>query len=168
MNNGFNEVTIANAGRVIHGYLYLEVLEQQSYHARRALSDAFLFRDAKFVTSQKQRVREFRATAKLFACIRATSICGRSATFDSVSHIATQVFSLRDDGNGLYTSKERVEKAVGNATLYAFDAETGKELYSSGKIIASFTRFGASPFANGHVYVSTYDNTVYSFRVKQD
>ena len=75
---------------------------------------------------------------------------------------------VRDDGKGLYTSKERAEKAVGNATLYAFDAETGKELYSSGKIIPSFTHFGATSIANGHVYVTTYDNTVYSFRVKQD
>ena len=73
-----------------------------------------------------------------------------------------------DDGNGLYTSKERAEKAVGNATLYAFDAQTGKELYSSGKIIPSFTHFGATSIANGHVYFTTYDNTVYSFRVKQD
>jgi len=51
------------------------------------------------------------------------------------------------------------------ATLYALDAETGKELYSSGDSITSFTHFGALSVAGGRVFLTTYDNTVYSFGI---
>ena len=72
------------------------------------------------------------------------------------------VRQAKPDGT-LYTSKDRAEGAVGNATLYAFDAATGKELFSSGKIMSSFTHFGGIGIANGRVLVTTYDSTVYAF-----
>ena len=72
------------------------------------------------------------------------------------------------DSGALYTSKERAENAVGNATLYAFDAETGKELYSSSKAMPSFSHFGGLAVSNGHIYVSTHDSTLYSFGVKAE
>ena len=50
-----------------------------------------------------------------------------------------------------------------HATLYALDAETGKELYSSGEQIASFAHWGGLSVANGHVYLGTYDSVLYSF-----
>ena len=52
-----------------------------------------------------------------------------------------------------------------HATLYALDAETGKELYSSGDSITSFTHFGALSVASGRVFLTTYDNTVYCFGI---
>jgi outer membrane protein assembly factor BamB len=72
------------------------------------------------------------------------------------------------DSGALYTSKERAENAVGNATLYAFDAQTGKELYSSSKTMPSFSHFGGLAVSNGHIYVSTHDSTLYSFGVKAE
>ena len=63
----------------------------------------------------------------------------------------------------LMTSQERATTPVGNATLYAFDAATGKELFSSGKTMPGFTHFSGLAIANGHIYVSTYQNMVYSF-----
>jgi outer membrane protein assembly factor BamB len=72
------------------------------------------------------------------------------------------------DSGALYTSKERAENAVGNATLYALDAETGKELYSSSKTMPSFSHFGGLAVSNGHIYVSTHDSTLYSFGVKAE
>lgn len=64
-------------------------------------------------------------------------------------------------GAGLNTA-ERV-RGSGKAVLYAFDAFTGKELYSSGDTIASFTHFGGIAISNGRVFVTTYDGFVYAF-----
>ena len=50
-----------------------------------------------------------------------------------------------------------------HATLYALDAETGKELYSSGDQITSFNHFGGLSIANGKVYIGTFDSVLYCF-----
>jgi outer membrane protein assembly factor BamB len=51
------------------------------------------------------------------------------------------------------------------AILYALDASTGKELWTSGTAIASFVH-GVGPSAgDGQVYVVTYDGTVYAFGI---
>jgi outer membrane protein assembly factor BamB len=72
------------------------------------------------------------------------------------------------DSNGrLLTSKERFDTPVGNATLYILDAATGKELYSSGKTMPSFSHFSAPVVSGGRVYVVTWDNTVYAFGLGQ-
>ncbi len=64
---------------------------------------------------------------------------------------------------GLYDySPERIRNST-HAVLYALDAETGKELYSSGDQITSFVHFGGLSIANGHIYLGTYDSTLYCF-----
>jgi hypothetical protein len=63
----------------------------------------------------------------------------------------------------LMTSQERASTPTGNAVLYAFDAVTGKELFSSGKSMPGFAHFTGLAIANGHIYVTTYDNILYSF-----
>ena len=51
------------------------------------------------------------------------------------------------------------------AVLYALDAATGKELWSSGTTIGSFVR-GVGPSAgDGQVYVVTFDGTIYAFGI---
>jgi outer membrane protein assembly factor BamB len=73
------------------------------------------------------------------------------------------VRQAKETGNGgLFTSQERAEHST-HAILYALDAETGKELYSSGDAITSFTHFGGLAIANGRLYLGTFDNTLYSF-----
>jgi len=72
---------------------------------------------------------------------------------------------IKEDG-GLYTSKEREAKSTGNATLYAFDAQTGEELFSSGKTMPSFTHMGGLAVSNGRVFATTHDSILYAFRVK--
>lgn len=54
-------------------------------------------------------------------------------------------------------------KASKTAVLYALDATTGKELYSSGNQITSFVHFGALSVANGRVYLGAFDGTLYCF-----
>ena len=42
---------------------------------------------------------------------------------------------------------------------------TGRELWSSGNQITSFSHFSGITVANGRVYIGTYDGTMYCFGV---
>jgi outer membrane protein assembly factor BamB len=59
-------------------------------------------------------------------------------------------------------SPGRIEEST-HAVLYALDAETGKELWSSGDQIASWNHFSGLSVANGRVYIGTYDGMLYCF-----
>ncbi|MGA8028281.1 MAG: PQQ-binding-like beta-propeller repeat protein [Bryobacteraceae bacterium] len=81
--------------------------------------------------------------------------------------ISSGEFTRQVKENGaLYTTEERIQLTAGNASLYAFDAETGKELFSSGKTMPSFTHFGALAVDAGRVFVTTHDSTLYAFGIK--
>jgi outer membrane protein assembly factor BamB len=68
---------------------------------------------------------------------------------------------------GLYDySPERIRNST-HAVLYALDAETGRELYSSGDQIKSFNHFSGLSVANGRVYIATYDSILYCFGLEQ-
>ncbi len=68
---------------------------------------------------------------------------------------------------GLFNTAEwRIAEST-NAVLYALDARTGKELWSSGDQITSFNHFSGISMANGRVYIATYDGNVYSFGIRQ-
>ncbi len=67
-------------------------------------------------------------------------------------------------GNSLNTT-ERVRGST-HAVLYALDARTGKQLFSSGGTIRSFTHFGGIAVSNGRVFVTTFDGMVYAFGIK--
>jgi hypothetical protein len=69
-------------------------------------------------------------------------------------------------GNSLGTT-DRV-KGSGKAVLYALDAETGKELFSSKDVISSFTHFGGLAIANGRIFLTAYDGSVYAFGIKNE
>jgi hypothetical protein len=47
--------------------------------------------------------------------------------------------------------------------LYALDAATGRELWTSGNTITSFAHRSALWPGIGQIHVATYDNTVYAF-----
>jgi outer membrane protein assembly factor BamB len=61
-----------------------------------------------------------------------------------------------------FDSSIRAEKSS-HATIYVLDGRTGKELYSSGDQITSFSHFSGLTVANGRVYLGTYDGTLYCF-----
>lgn len=52
-----------------------------------------------------------------------------------------------------------------HATLYALDATTGKELYSTGDQVTAPGTLTGLTVANGRVYFTTTDNTLYAFGV---
>jgi outer membrane protein assembly factor BamB len=70
-----------------------------------------------------------------------------------------------DEDGGLYSFEERVKRSI-PAKLYALDAVTGKELYSSGDQIASFLHQAGIAVAGGRVIFGTFDGTIYCFGVE--
>ena len=55
--------------------------------------------------------------------------------------------------------------ASSHATLFAFEAATGKQLFSSGDAIQSYTHLAGMSVGDGHVFFLTHDNTLYSFGI---
>lgn len=51
------------------------------------------------------------------------------------------------------------------ATLYALDAATGKQLYSSGDAVTTYTGLAGMSVGDGKVFFTTHDNTLYSFGI---
>jgi outer membrane protein assembly factor BamB len=68
-----------------------------------------------------------------------------------------------DETGKLYTVPDRVKLKTGNAVLYAFDAQTGKELYNSGEAMKQFTHFSGLAIADGRLFCTTYDGVIYAF-----
>jgi outer membrane protein assembly factor BamB len=65
-----------------------------------------------------------------------------------------------------FRMERRVPKST-HAVLYALDAQTGEELWSSGKQIATWNHWGGLAMANGRVYINTYDGVLYCFGIKK-
>jgi outer membrane protein assembly factor BamB len=55
---------------------------------------------------------------------------------------------------------------VNNLILFAFDAETGKQLYSSDKLIPDWVHFSEPVVALGKVFIVTHDARLYAFGLK--
>jgi outer membrane protein assembly factor BamB len=70
-----------------------------------------------------------------------------------------------DAVGGLFTAAERIQHSV-PAKLYALDALTGKELYSSGGQITSFLHQAGLSVADDKVMFGTFDGTIYCFGLK--
>jgi hypothetical protein len=62
--------------------------------------------------------------------------------------------------------ERRIPKST-HAVLYALDAQTGKELWNSGKQIASWNHFSGISLANGQVYINTWDGMLYCFGLEK-
>ncbi len=55
---------------------------------------------------------------------------------------------------------------TGHAILYALDARTGKELWSSGDTIPGWTHFSGLAVGDGKVFVTTHDGAIYAFGLR--
>jgi outer membrane protein assembly factor BamB len=56
---------------------------------------------------------------------------------------------------------------VSNMVLYAYDAESGKQLWSSGKTLTDWVHFSEPVVALGKVFVATHDAHVVAFGLKK-
>lgn len=63
-----------------------------------------------------------------------------------------------------FDSSIRAAKGT-HATIFALDAQTGRELWSSGDQIHQWNHFSGITVVNGRVYLGTYDGTMYCFGV---
>jgi outer membrane protein assembly factor BamB len=70
-----------------------------------------------------------------------------------------------DAEGGLYSAAERLQRSV-PARLFALDAKTGKELYSSGDQVSSFLHQAGLSVAQDKVMFGTFDGTIYCFGLK--
>ena len=61
-----------------------------------------------------------------------------------------------------FRMERRIPKST-HAVLYVLDAQTGKELWSSGKQIATWNHWSGLALANGRVYINTYDGMLYCY-----
>jgi outer membrane protein assembly factor BamB len=68
---------------------------------------------------------------------------------------------------GLDNNLERRIPLSTHAVLYALDAQTGKELWSSGDEIKSWNHWSGLSLANGRVYIGTFDGYLYSYGIKK-
>ena len=68
---------------------------------------------------------------------------------------------------GLDFRMERRLPLSTHAVLYVLDAQTGKELWSSGKQIATWNHWSGIAVANGSVYINTHDGMLYRFGIKR-
>jgi outer membrane protein assembly factor BamB len=55
---------------------------------------------------------------------------------------------------------------VGHQILYAFDAETGKRLYTSENILTNWDHFSQPVISHGKVFIVSHDAHVYAFGLK--
>lgn len=67
-------------------------------------------------------------------------------------------------GGGLSSGPGRRVPNSRKAALYALDAQTGKELWSSGNL-ESWNHFSGLTVANGRAYIATFDGVLYCFGV---
>jgi cyclophilin family peptidyl-prolyl cis-trans isomerase/outer membrane protein assembly factor BamB len=72
-------------------------------------------------------------------------------------------------GGNLLDERERMRLVEGaHGTLFALDAATGRELWSSGTAISDWTHFSMPAVANGRVFVTTNRGHVYAFGLGTD
>lgn len=70
-----------------------------------------------------------------------------------------------DTEGGLYSAEDRIKRSV-PAKLFILDAQTGKQLYSSGDQVASFLHQAGPSIADGKIIFGTFDGTIYCFGIK--
>jgi outer membrane protein assembly factor BamB len=68
---------------------------------------------------------------------------------------------------GLADTADRRIPGSTHAVLYALDAQTGKELWSSKDEIKSWNHWSGLTVANGRVYIATFDNNLYCYGIKK-
>ena len=69
--------------------------------------------------------------------------------------------------NGSLYSAAEIEKMSKPAALYILDAATGKEMFTTGAGATTFASSGIA-VANGHVYFTTHDNTLFAYGVPEE
>jgi outer membrane protein assembly factor BamB len=70
------------------------------------------------------------------------------------------------NGNIGQLLEDRQSRSTGHAILYALDAHTGKQLWSSGDTMAGWTHFSGLAIGDGKIFATTRDGAVYAFGLR--
>lgn len=76
---------------------------------------------------------------------------------------ASSQFRPFDQGGQLHGIRYEGGRDTTHAILYALDPETGDEVYSSGDAMDSWNHYGELTVADGKLYVTSYDGSVFGF-----
>ena len=77
------------------------------------------------------------------------------------------VADARKAGYDFFLTAEERGQHTSRAVLYAFDAESGDELFSSKDAIDDWTHLSTITVVDGSVYVTTRQSFVYAFGLKK-
>jgi outer membrane protein assembly factor BamB len=70
------------------------------------------------------------------------------------------------NGNIGQLLEDRQSRSTGHAILYALDAHTGKQLWSSGDTMSGWTHFSGLAIGDGKIFATTRDGAVYAFGLR--
>ena len=70
------------------------------------------------------------------------------------------------NGNIGQLLEDRQSRATGHAILYALDARTGKQLWSSGDSMTGWTHFSGLAIGDGKIFATTRDGAIYAFGLR--
>jgi mono/diheme cytochrome c family protein len=70
------------------------------------------------------------------------------------------------NGNIGQLLEDRQSRSTGHAILYALDAQTGKQLWSSADTMAGWTHFSGLAIGDGKIFATTRDGAVYAFGLR--
>jgi mono/diheme cytochrome c family protein len=62
--------------------------------------------------------------------------------------------------------EDRQSRSTGHAILYALDARTGKQLWSSGDTMAGWAHFSGLAIGDGKIFATTRDGAIYAFGLR--
>jgi mono/diheme cytochrome c family protein len=70
------------------------------------------------------------------------------------------------NGNIGQLLEDRQSRATGHAILYALDARTGKQLWSSADTMTGWTHFSGLAIGDGKIFATTRDGAIYAFGLR--
>lgn len=89
------------------------------------------------------------------------------STGENPNQVVQSAAVINQGYKGLLSNAQRTQNTT-HAIFHALDARTGKELYSSGALITTWTHFSGLAVAEGRVYVVDHDSDVYCFGLKDE
>jgi outer membrane protein assembly factor BamB len=70
------------------------------------------------------------------------------------------------NGNIGQLLEDRQSRSTGHAILYALDARTGKQLWSSGDTMTGWAHFSGLAIGDGKIFATTRDGAIYAFELR--
>jgi outer membrane protein assembly factor BamB len=106
------------------------------------------------------------ASARAYQALRTAAANPVVSSSANIGDLHGNWNSTQRGEQGQHASPTAQRSDLSHTVLYAFDPESGKELWSSGDIVDSWSHTGQLAVAKGRIYLSTWDARVYAFGLK--